>query len=317
MMTKTSWKGWTIQALVLLGVVGLFVWLANNTQTNLAARGLSVGYDFLMESAGFAITEGPVPYEPGDSYWRAFAAGAANTLVAAIPALFLTTLLGFALGIASIAQNDLLRGITGVYVDLARNVPLLVHVLLWYVMLTSSLPDSSQPWSMGPLFLSKSGLAMAHPLTGELPTVGDFGVTGGLQIPTELAALVFAITGYTCAYCAEIVRAGLQAVPKGQWEAAHALGLSRGKTLRLIVVPQAMRVIMPPYISLALNTIKNSSLGVAVGYPEVVSIGTTSLAQSGRAIECISVIAGVYLVLNLATSLLLSLYNRRVQIKER
>lgn len=317
MFTKISRKAWAAQALLLVALLALLAWLAGNAHTNLAARGLSSGFDFLSESAGFGIAEGPVPYDASDSYLRAFLAGAANTMVAAVPAIVLTTLLGFVLGIASISRNELLHGIVRVYVDGARNIPLLVHVLLWYVAFTSALPDSNQPASFGPFYLSKSGFAMPHPLTGELPTLGAFGLSGGLFISPEFMAIVMALAGYSCAYCAEIVRAGLLAVPKGQWEAAHALGLGRGKTIRFVVIPQAMRVLMPPYISLALNTIKNSSLGVAVGYPEIVSIGTTSLNQSGRAIECVAVIASVYLILNLLTSFVLSLYNRHVQIKER
>jgi general L-amino acid transport system permease protein len=314
---KISARAWALQAGVLAALVALAAWFAANTQANLAARGLSAGYGFLGEAAGFAITEGPVPYESGDSYLKAFAAGAANTLVAAAPAIALATLLGFALGVAALARSALLRGAVRLYVDAARNIPLLVHVLVWYAVLTNSLPDTAQPLSLGPVFLSKMGLAFPHPLSGEIPSLGPFGVTGGLHVSPELAALVLALTGYSCAYCAEIVRAGLLAVPRGQWEAAHALGLGRAAAMRLVIGPQALRVILPPYISLALNTIKNSSLGVAIGYPELVSIGTTSLSQSGRAIECISVIAGVYLVLNLLTSLLLGVCNRRVQIKER
>lgn len=316
-MKKFSWKAIGMQAALAALLIAIGAWFVGNTQANLASRGLSSGYDFLLESAGFAITEGPVPYEAGDTYLKAFAAGAANTLVAAIPAIILTTLLGLLLGICSISHNAVLRAVVRAYVDGARNVPLLVQVLMWYTLLTNALPDSSAPVHFAGAYLSKAGLALPHPLTGQIPTMGAFGLVGGLQVGPELVAIVAALAAYTGAYCAEIVRAGLLAVPKGQWEAAHALGLSRWQAIRLVVMPQAMRVIMPPYISLALNTIKNSSLGVAIGYPEVVSIGTTSLNQSGRAIECISVIAGIYLVLNLITSLILSLYNRRVQIRER
>ena len=317
MTSKTSWKSWLGQLLLLATLMATGAWLVHNTQVNLAARGLASGYDFLSEPAGFAISEGPLTYEAGDSYLRAFAAGVANTVAAAVPAVLLTTLLGLALGIAAISTNSLLRGVVRVYVDVVRNIPLLVHVLLWYIVLTSVLPDGAAPAAFGPFLVSKGGVAMPHPITGEVPTFGTFGVTGGLQVSSEMTALVGALSAYTCAYCAEVVRAGLLAVPRGQWEAAHALGLTRGKTIRLVVLPQALRVIVPPYISLVLNTIKNSSLGVAVGYPEVVAVATTSLNQNGRAIECISIVAAVYLTLNLATSLLLNVYNRRAQIKER
>lgn len=316
-MTRSAWRAVIFQTVVGLVLAAVLIWFALNTQANLAARGLKSGYDFLLDPAGFAISEGLLPYKIGDSYIRAFLAGAVNTLMVAIPAMALTTLLGVIMGVASIAPNPLLRGVMRVYVDCARNIPLLVHVLIWYASLLQFLPESRVPFSLGPFFLSKSGLFMPHPLTGELPTLGVFGLSGGLQVSPEFTALVMALTTYSAAYCAEIVRAGLLAIPKGQWEAAHALILTRGQSIRLIVMPQALRVILPPYISLALNTIKNSSLGVAVGYPEIVSIGTTSLNQSGRAIECISIIALLYLLLNIVTSFVLNVFNSRAQIKER
>jgi general L-amino acid transport system permease protein len=317
MRSAISWKAWLAQALVLAVLLAAGAWTVHNTQSNLAARGLSAGYDFLAEPAGFALGAGPLPYEPGDSYLRAFAAGVANTVLAAVPAILLATALGFALGIASISRNTLLRGVVGAYVDVIRNIPLLVQVLLWYFSLTQWLPDARSPLSWGPIYLSKDGLALPNPISGELPSQGAFGPVGGLQASPELMAIVGALAAYAAAYCAEIVRAGLQAVPRGQWEAAHALGLRRGRAIRLVVMPQAMRLIVPPYISLVLNTIKNSSLGVAIGYPEIVSVATTSLNQNGRAIECISLVAAVYLLLNLLTSAGLNLYNRRAQIKER
>ncbi len=316
-MTRQTAKELTLQVLIGLSPVALGVWLAGNLQANLAARGLTSGYDFLLDPAGFAITEGPLPYQTGDSYLMAFLAGAANTLTVSIPAIALTTLFGALLGIAAISRNPLLAGVVRLYVDAARNVPLLVHVLLWYVLLLTILPDATKPFVLGPLFLSKAGLALPHPLTGEWPRLGYFGLRGGLQVSPEFTAIVMALATYSAAYCAEIVRAGLQSVPRGQWEAAHALILTRWQAIRMIVAPQALRVILPPYISLALNTIKNSSLGVAIGYPEIVSIGTTSMNQSGRAIECISIIALLYLILNIATSFTLAIVNRRVQIRER
>lgn len=316
-MNRTAWKGLALQVAVGLGLLLLLYWLVRNTQTNLAVRGLSSGYDFLLDPAGFAIAEGMMPYQIGDSYFRAFLAGAANTLMVAIPAVLLTTLVGAILGIVAISPNPLLRGVVQVYVDGARNIPLLVHILIWYAVLVQVLPDTRTPLSLGPIYLSKGGLFFPHPLTGEVPVMGNFGLFGGLQVSPEFTALVMALMTYTAAYCAEIVRAGLLAVPKGQWEAAHALILTRAQTIRRVVMPQALRVILPPYISLVLNTIKNSSLGVAIGYPEIVSIGTTSLNQSGRAIECISIIALIYLILNIVCSFLLNLVNKRVQIKER
>lgn len=305
------------QAAFAMAIVGVVAWLAGNLSANLAARGLASGYDFLADSAGFAISEGPVPYEPGNTYLRAFAAGAANTVLAALPALALTTLLGGILGVASISRIAPLRGLVRVYVDGARNVPLLVQALFWYVALAHALPDARHPFSIGAVHLTKAGLTMPHPLGGPSVEFGFFGLTGGLTISTEFLALVLALALYSGAYCAELVRAGLIAVGKGQWEAAASIGLRRGQIVRLVVLPQALRVIVPPYISLAMNVVKNSSLGVAIGYPEIVSVGTTSLNQTGRAVECVSIIALLYLAINLVLSAILSVYNSRVRIVER
>jgi general L-amino acid transport system permease protein len=309
-----------LQGLALAGVVLVIAWLVHNAALNLAARNVASGFGFLGDIAGFAISEGMVPYEAGDTYARAFAAGVANTLRAALPAAMLATLLGFGLGIAQISRHALVSLLSRAFVDLVRNIPLLVQVLLWYFALTELLPAADSPLRLGSIiFLSKGGLALPMPGTHgwEVPQPGTFGVEGGAVLSPEWLALVGALTQYSGAYCAEIVRAGLQAVPRGQWEASHALSLSRGQSLRCVVVPQALRVIVPPYTSLVMNTIKNSSLAVAVGYPDIVSVATTSLNQNGQAIECIAIIAAVYLTLNLITALILGMVNRRVQLKER
>src|SRR5262245_3060872 len=360
-----------LQALALVLVVLLGVWLVHNAAINLAARNIASGFGFLNDSAGFAISEGLLPYEPSDSYARAFAAGVANTLRAALPAVFLATLLGFALGIAQISRHPLVRGLSRGFVDVVRNVPLLVQVLLWYFALTELLPGGDTPLSAGQFaLLSKGGLSVAVPeltasqavvplvLTFVLPwlawravrwravplplwatmvlalalvvaiwalwpdewntpQVGAFGVSGGATLSPEWLALVIALTQYSGVYCAEIVRAGLQAVPRGQSEAAHALSLTRNQALRRVIIPQSLRVIVPPYTSLVMNTIKNSSLAVAIGYPDIVSAATTALNQNGQAIECIAIIAAVYLTLNLLTALVMSVVNARVQLKER
>lgn len=354
-----------LQVLALAAVVLFGAWLVHNAALNLAARNIASGFGFLDDSAGFAISEGLVPFEPSNSYARAFAAGVVNTLRAALPAVLLATVLGFALGIAQLSRHPLVRLLSRGFVDLIRNVPLLVQVLLWYFALTELLPGADAPLELGGVgFLSKGGLAVVAPEMSaaaavvalaltvalpwlawraarwrritvplalaavigmwllapdawERPQVGNFGVSGGATLSPEWLALVAALTQYSGAYCAEIVRAGLQAVPRGQWEASHALSLTRGQALRRVAVPQALRVIVPPYTSLVMNTIKNSSLAVAVGYPDIVSVATTSLNQNGQAIECIAIIAAVYLLLNLLTALVMSVVNARVQLKER
>ena len=294
-----------LQALALALVVALGAWLVNNATINLRAQNIASGFGFLGDTAGFAISEGLLPYEPSDSYARAFAAGVANTLRAALPAVVLATVLGFALGIAQTSRHALVRLLSRGFVDLVRNVPLLVQVLLWYFALTELLPGTDTPLRLSDVaFLSKGGLNIAMPeLTAsqaivplaltilvpwlawlaspwrritlpvallvvvgvwllwpdswQHPEVGNFGVSGGATLTPEWLALVIALTQYSGAYCAEIVRAGLQAVPRGQWEATHALGLTRPQALRRVIVPQSLRVIVPPYTSLVMNTIKN------------------------------------------------------------
>lgn len=314
---KKPWLAWGLQAALAAALTALLAWLVHNTQANLAARGLSAGYGFLRDSAGFDIAEALISYEPSQSYARAFAVGILNTIRAAAPAVVLATAFGFLLGIAAIAEHPLVRLAVRLFVDTVRNIPLLVQVLLWYFILAELLPEASSPLSLGPIYLSRMGLAIPNPFTGESPSVGTFGVSGGMVLTPELLALVGALTVYATAYCSEIVRAGLTAVPRGQWNAAMALGMKRGLVIRKIVVPQGLRVMVPPYISLALSTIKNSSLAVAIGYPDVVMVANTTLNQTGRAIECVSIIAAVYLAINLVTSALLNAYNRRAQIKER
>ena len=363
---KTDPRSIAWQAAALAAVVLAGAWLVHNATVNLAARNIASGFGFLKDTAGFAISEGLMPYEAGDSYARAFAAGVANTLRASLPAIVLATALGFTLGIAQVSRHALVRTLSRGFVDLVRNVPLLVQVLLWYFALTELLPNGEEALHVSDVaYLSKGGFAFAVPdltasqamvpvlLTAmaawlawnarrrwrgiaipvaivaiaalwifwpdewKRPEVTGFGIAGGATLTPEWIALVVALTQYSGAYCAEIVRAGLQAVAKGQWEATHALGLTRAQALRRVIVPQSLRVIVPPYTSLLMNTIKNSSLAVAIGYPDIVSVATTSLNQNGQAIECIAIIAAVYLMLNLFTALVMSVVNRRVQLKER
>lgn len=303
-----------LQAALLAALVGLMAWLAHNAQLNLRERNMAAGFEFLFhDSAGFAIGEGWVPFGEDDTYFRAMLAGAANTLRVALPALLFATILGLVLGVASIAQNPLVRTLSRGLVDLVRNIPLLVQVLLVYIMMTEWLPHADDPFRFAGMYLSNGGLILPWGEVEETP----FGVTGTYVLSTEWMALVTALTLYAGAFCSEIVRAGIQSVPRGQSEASHALSLTRLQTLRLVLIPQGLRVAIPPYTSLLLSTIKNSSLGVAIGYPEIVSVANTTMNQTGRAIECIIVIASVYLIINLLTSFIMAQLNRRVAIKER
>lgn len=303
-----------LQAALLIALISVLGWLAHNAQLNLRERNMAAGFDFLFhDSAGFAIGEGWVPFGEDDTYFQAMLAGAANTLRVALPALLFATMLGLTLGVASLAQNPLIRTLARGLVDLVRNIPLLVQVLLIYIMMTEWLPDAENSLRFAGTYLSNGGLILPWGEVEETP----FGVTGTHVLSTEWMALVTALTLYAGAFCSEIVRAGIQSVPRGQGEASHALSLTRWQALRLVLIPQGLRVAIPPYTSLMLSTIKNSSLGVAIGYPEIVSVANTSMNQTGRAIECIIVIASVYLIINLLTAFIMAQVNRRVAIKER
>jgi general L-amino acid transport system permease protein len=364
--------------LAVLVVVGLALW--RNTAENLAARGIRSGFAFLHEPAGFDIGEGPLEYAPTDSYLHAFAAGLANTLRVAALGIVLATVLGTLVGVGRLSRNLLVRWLSTGYVEVLRNVPLLIQLLAWYLVLTELLPDAAEPLALAPhVYLSKGGLQLPHPawapgwayalgalpagviaawallrwararraLTGHaphvagpaaaivvaapalgwlaggapralaVPEVGPFNVAGGLSLTPEFLALLVGLSTYTAASIAELVRSGILAVSQGQTEAALALGLSRRQVLRKVLLPQAARVIVPPLTNQYLNLTKNSSLAVAIGYPDVVSIANTSINQNGQALEAILLIMAVYLTVNLLTALGMSWYNRRVALVER
>jgi general L-amino acid transport system permease protein len=364
-----------------LGLIVAAVWfLAHNTLENMRVRGIQSGFDFLTSPAGFDIGELMIPYESVDPYWKAFLVGILNTLRVAIIGIVLTTVLGTLVGVGRFSNNAIVRGLCYAYVELFRNVPVLLQLLVWYLILTEWLPSPEEPLSLGGLvFLSKGGLSMPAPVwsaaygwaalgvvggavaarwvahrarlhfeqTGQprsvwLPTLGllllggvlgwaaggaptdwrfpesgDVAVTGGAEITPEFIAVLVGLVLYTSAFVAEVVRAGIQSVPLGQSEAANALGLQRGHTMRLVILPQALRVIIPPITNQYLNLTKNSSLAVAIGYPDVVSISNTAINQTGRAVECIALIMAVYLFTSLSTSGFMNWYNNRSAIKER
>jgi general L-amino acid transport system permease protein len=287
-----------------VAAVALLAWLlVSATLDNMRLRGIHGGFGFLLDPAGFDIGEGWLPYQSSDPYWRAFAAGVANTLRVAAAGIVICTVLGTLLGVGRFSANAIVRALCYGYVELFRNIPLLLQLLTWYLLLTEYLPSIDEAASFaGRIFLSKNGLAFGQ---------------DGLVLSPEFLAVLLGLSLYTAAFVAEIVRAGIAAVPPGQIEAARALGLPARRTMRLVVLPQALRVIVPPLTSQYLNLTKNSSLAVAVGYPELVSIANTSLNQSGRAVECITIIMAVYLALSLLTAFLMNGLNRRAALRER
>jgi general L-amino acid transport system permease protein len=374
----TTLRGLLWQAALLLAVVLLGWWLHANMTANMASRGLQFGFGFLERSAGIPIGEAVIPYTPADTYARALTVGLLNTLRVALAGIVLCTLLGVALGLARLSANPLLRSLTGGYIELIRNTPLVLQLVFWHSIILQ-LPSVRQALSPLPgLFLSQRGLKMPVPVadaalwllllaalagallwiallrrerarqvaTGErrstltpglaallglpalsalllaTPTISwpeltGFNFEGGLSLSPEFFALLIGLVVYTSAFVAEIVRAGIQSVHKGQWEAARALGLAPGKVMRLVILPQALRVIIPPLTSQYLNLTKNSSLAVVIGYPDLVSVANTSINQTGQAIEVITIFMAVYLAISLATSGLMNWYNARVALKER
>ena len=381
---KWSWRSQAFRGLVYqliaVLVIGLAVWfLAHNTLINMEVRGIQSGFDFLTQTAGFGIGESLYKFDSSENYWAAFLVGISNTLRVAIVGIILTTIIGTAVGVGRFSRNALVRGLCVLYVEVFRNIPILLQLLMWYLFLTEVLPASYEAWQAGPFFLSKNGFKFPIPIrtmgqawaaaglvaggcvawfyrkwaisrfeeTGKIkslfwvpvliaiagsfigwmlggaptgldyPVRGDFAIENGGSLTPEFLAVLLGLTIYTAAYVAEVVRAGIQSVSAGQGEAAAALGLSRRHTMRLVMLPQALRVIIPPLTNQYLNLTKNSSLAVAIGYPDVVSIANTALNQTGRAVECISIVMLVYLTTSLITSVLMGWYNTRSAIKER
>ena len=380
-----SWRSQAFRGLVYqiiaIALVAFGVWfLAHNTLENMRVRGIQSGFDFLTQPAGFDIGEMLFDYDALDAYWRAFLVGIANTLRVAIIGIVLTTVLGTLLGIGRFSRNALVRGLCYGYVELFRNIPVLLQLLMWYLVFTELLPDPFDPVSaFGLVFLSKGGFQYPVPVWGlgqglaaigalvgiglawlyrrwarqafertghvrsmfwvplaiviatavvgwlvggaptawNIPHRGDGMVEGGSAVTPEFMAVLLGLVFYTSSFVAEVVRAGIQSVSHGQVEAASSLGLSRGHSMRLVILPQAMRVIIPPMTNQYLNLTKNSSLAVAIGYPDVVSIANTAINQTGRAVECIAIIMAVYLTTSLTTSAIMNWYNKRAAIKER
>ena len=310
---------------VLAGLVG---WLLTNTLANMRARGIQSGFDFLLDTAGFDIGESLIPFDSDQAYWQAFLVGLLNTLRVSVMGIVLCTLIGTLIGIGRVSGNALARGLCYAYTELLRNVPILLQLLMWYVLLVEWMPDADAPLQgLGGVYLSKGGLSLPWPswdagawssaLRWEMPALVEGEIRGGINLSPEFLAVTLGLTLYTSAFVAEVVRSGLQSVPRGQLEAARSLGLSPWLALRHVVLPQAMRVIIPPMTNQYLNLTKNSSLAVAIGYPDLVNISNTALNQTGRAVECIAIIMGMYLVLSLLTSAFMNAYNRRVAIQER
>jgi general L-amino acid transport system permease protein len=370
------------QVLLCLLIVGLLYAAVHNAAENLERARIASGFGFWHVTAGFDVGQSLISYSSVTStYGRAFWVGLLNTLLVAVLGVIFATLLGFLIGIARLSRNLLVARVANGYVELIRNIPLLLQLLFWYNAVLKTLPDVRSSIAVADsVYLNNRGLVLPDPifhgggtellvalalaLAGSLafrwwarrrqertgrrapaalvtiglfialplavllsgvvhlsfdyPRVGRFNISGGLSVLPEFVALLFGLVVYTAAFIAEVVRAGILAVSRGQTEAAHALGLRNGPTLRLVVIPQAMRVIIPPLTSQYLNLTKNSSLAVAIGYPDLVQIFTgTVLNQTGQAVEVIAITMAVYLTISLLTSLAMNIFNARMALVER
>lgn len=371
-------RGVLYQVMLLAAVLFAFWWLVTNTLTNLEQRQISTGFGFLWREAGFAIAEQRVHFEPTDSYARALIVGLLNTLEVSAIGIVLASVLGTVLGVARLSSNWIVARLATVYVEVVRNIPLLLQLFFWYAFITQSLPSVREALHPVPgVFLSNRGLAVPVPefnqgqalaligtaigiaaaillarwarrrqdATGQpfpiipaslgvivafaflgwlaggahsalsVPRKEGFGFTGGAELSPEFAALLIGLTVYTAAFIAEIVRGGVLAVTYGQTEAAMALGLKTGQVMRLILLPQALRVIVPPMTSQYLNLFKNSTLAIAIGFRDFVSVDDTVMNQTGQAIECVALIMAVYLSVSLLISAFMNWYNNKVALR--
>jgi len=384
---KTAWwnnahnRALMFQALLAIAVVLFLFYIGNNALNNLAQRGITTGFAFLKQKAGFGIIQSLIPYDESNTYGRTFVVGLLNTVLVSVLGIFCATILGFIVGVARLSSNWLISKMAAIYIEIFRNLPLLLQIFFWYFAVLRTLPSPRNSMHLGewaflnirgiyiprPLYEQGFGLVVSallfsvlaiivlvrwakrrqektgkqfpvlltslgiittlplityfsagSPLHWELPQLKGFNFRGGITIIPELAALLVALTVYTASLIAEIVRSGILSVSHGQTEAAYALGLLPGKTLRLVIIPQSMRVIIPQMTSQYLNLIKNSSLATAIGYPDLVAVfAGTTLNQAGQAIEIIAMTMAVYLTLSLTISYFMNWYNARSMLKER
>jgi general L-amino acid transport system permease protein len=281
--------------------------------------------DFLNQPAGFDIGEtGLFLYDSAQPLWRALLVGLGNTLRVSVPALLLAMVIGLLIALARTSSSQGWRVFAISYVDTLRNTPLLLQLLMWYFLLIEWLPDSTQAMALAPgIWLSKGGLTFpwfgpvesAVSWAWSWPQQDTFNVVGGAAVSPEYLALALALSLYTGAFLAEVIRGGIESVPASLMEAAQTLGATRFQQIKLVLLPQALRTIVPAATNQFLNLTKNSSLAVAVGYPDLVSVGNTALNQTGRVVECVLVMMSVYLTLSLATAAFMNWFNARHALK--
>ena len=371
-----------IYQIILIVLLGIAVWeIVSNVAANLRRQNIASGFGFWDRTSGFDISQTLIAYSNTSSYGQAFWVGLTNTLLVAAIGIVLATILGFVIGIARLSSNWLVAKLATVYVEVIRNLPLLLQLMFWYFAVLKNLPGPRQSlalpagaslnvrglylpapvpqdgfgavlWALlfgivasiaiyiwarrrqmatgqrFPVLWATIGLIVGlpllaylltgMPLTFDYPELKGFNFQGGMVVQPEFMALLVGLSMYTASFIAEIVRAGILGVSKGQKEAARAIGLSNGQMLRLVVIPQAARIIIPPLTSQYLNLTKNSSLAVAIGYPDFVSVFTgTVLNQTGQAVEIILLTMAVFLTLSLLTSAFMNWFNTRMALVER
>ncbi|MFM9849332.1 MAG: amino acid ABC transporter permease [Hyphomicrobiaceae bacterium] len=371
-----------IYQVILIVLLGIAVWeIVSNVAANLRRQNIASGFGFWDRTSGFDISQTLIAYSNTSTYGQAFWVGLTNTLLVAALGIVLATLLGFVIGIARLSSNWVVAKLATVYVEVIRNLPLLLQLMFWYFAVLKNLPGPRQSLALPagaslnvrglylpapvpqagfgvvelafligivasiavyiwarrrqmatgqqfPVLLTSLALILGLPMVAYLftgmplsfdyPELKGFNFQGGMVIQPEFMALLLGLSIYTASFIAEIVRAGILGVSKGQKEAARAIGLTNGQMLRLVVIPQAARIIIPPLTSQYLNLAKNSSLAVAIGYPDFVSVFTgTVLNQTGQAVEIILLTMGVFLTISLLTSAFMNWFNTRMALVER
>jgi general L-amino acid transport system permease protein len=388
LLYDTRYRSLTFQAIALIGFMAFAGWLVNNTVQNLAALGKDFDFGFLWSRAGYDINQHLIAYSNDSTHGRAAAVGILNTILVAILGCITATVIGVFVGVLRLSPNWLVARLAGSYVEIFRNVPVLLWILALLAILTDTVPPPTAfrgdnatasmlfgsiavtnrgvyaPWpvfeagwqvvagtflaSLVAIWLFGRYAAQRQEQTGqrlpsfwiklailviptlvadrvmggavslEFPVLDRFNFKGGLLIDKSLIALWMALSLYTGAFIAENVRAGIQAISRGQSEAAGALGLRPRRIMSLVILPQALRVIIPPMISQYLNLTKNSSLAIAVGYMDArATLGGITMNQTGRELECMLLLMGFYRVLSLLISAVLNWYNARKALKER
>ena len=373
------------QVLTVLFIILVVVYFAINAQNNMGNRGISFGYGFLSQESSFDIQFSLIDYDGSHSYARAFLVGLLNTILVSVIGIFFATILGVTIGISRLSQNYLISKVAEWYVEIFRNIPLILQIFFWYFAALRALPLSENSisfydisylnvkgwyvpkfiWTnfsvffysviaaiISIIFFSKYATKQRDEFGKQIPTfyislailfglpfltflIGGVSLSftipelhqlsktiyvykGGVSIIPELISLALALSMYTATFIAENVRAGIQGVNKGQKEAAASIGLTKGQILKLVVMPQALRIIIPPTTNQYLNLTKNSSLAAAIAYPDIVLVfAGTALMQTGRAIEIISITMFTYLALSLSISIFMNWYNKKMAIKEK